>query len=452
MPKLTREVSLASSSGRVSVLDTLMLRPPTEHADYVSCDRGYPFGDEGCATPLISSDAASDSGVDSLVSTVISPHVNRETSTPTTRSEQLAILLARNYHSAPACSLDFISITSSIYLSHDEERDSERTLLGSPGEQVLRADVPSSLLCTGVAASPTSTLGDNDEYHSNDSIIDEDNVFLKSMSSSGQASTDAPSEADEGASVCALVEMHNASEAHKSMQEDDVVTSELPLGRMVHRHCVEMGTSPMCATGGPALSQALTTSATGGCGVDASTSPIDSAKKSIPVYSRNLLYRIRVPLAQRLRNACSNFSEENITPGSSTNDANKRSDSRSVSLSLSFRDLDSDDRKERTSLPPDSSPESGTVMETHDSPQADVTFRKKARLMSSVSSRKRPRLKSTSPHGGLVVAGELWRSGSMKYIGAGSGDTTMVEKHGSRSSMLKQLLLNHYYLCSAAKL
>ncbi|GFE52611.1 hypothetical protein BaOVIS_000150 [Babesia ovis] len=453
---MSRTVSITSASGRGSVLDTLMLRPATEHADYMSSDMDYGFVQSGCNTPLVSSNASSDCDVDSLVSTALSPQFDRGTTTPTTRSEQLAILLSRNYHSAPACSLDFIALTSSLRLHNDVERDSEKTLVESPvGHAMSPMDPGSSHNWNNKANTHRILPDDNDQNVVNMDIAIHDNATSDHSSVTTcniGTRTHEPSGDTENGRVCALVAMHKASEFKMTREESCGTNSDLPLGRMVHRHCVEMGTSPINASVAQRAPPA-TTSASAGCGVDVSTSPIESAKKSIPVYSRSLLYRIRVPLAQRLRNACSSFSEMQDSTCEEPGSANNSPTGLTGSLRLSLNELNSVSNRDSVSIRRDPSVDSTdttSATESNSSSHRASLFFKTVRSISVDSAPKRRRSTRSSSTDGLLVSGELWRSGSMNYIGPDYGEPP-AKKHTNRAEMLKELLLKHYYLCSGSK-
>ncbi|EDO05186.1 hypothetical protein BBOV_I000920 [Babesia bovis T2Bo] len=424
-----RTVSVTSTSGRSSVLDTLMLRPPTESYERLSHDLGYTYAGFDCSVPTVSSDASSDCDVDSLASTALSQDDNSEFRTPTTRAEQLSILCSRNHHSAPACSLEYIAMTSSIRLRVEVDRDSAKTYVDSPVGRRHSHSTTASPSSKGSLSSLRRISTNSVSGHCDDVCV----RLTTNSDTLGSVTADSDFTVSED-TVCALAVMHNASEIIQGKS-----VSDMPLGRMVHRRCVDMGTSPLNNSVGFECRSMVSSSLPVQCSVDASTSPMDSAHKSLPVYSRSLLYRIRVPLAQRLRNACSSFSEISESIGDSSLPMDTES------LSTSGSKVASVDNRETLSTRLSS--DSDVVISE---PEPEFTFLKSMRsIPSEVNPKRRRSIDSSQDKGDLVVGETVWRRGSIHYIGPEPGESR-TRRRKSNVEQLRQLLLKHYYLCSGS--
>ncbi|CDR96123.1 hypothetical protein, conserved [Babesia bigemina] len=447
MWSLSRDSSANGAEGRASVLDTLLLRSATDDVDVSS--KGYCTSVEtDSATPYLSSDASSNRVTGSHVTTTLSPTNSREPRTPTTRSEQLAILLARNYASAPACSLEFVNLTSSLRDSRETQRDSDITLLdncscpyarqNSTTQSPLNEDPSPSSQDQWINASGDEEPTENtDDMPLDSALVDENGC------------EDTQSVERESSRACALMNMHEATQAVENGVEDGIETTCYPLGPLVRRNCVDVGTSPMPPSPGEPEPSPPTSHA-----VEAGTSPIESVKKSIPVYSRSLLYRIRVPLAQRLRNSCSTLGGSLPSPRrSSVQRTNMSCERRSVSLRLSIQetatvDIENERSASTVSFSATSS-DLGSTINSDNASSEGGTFVKRVRCLQHRREGKRRRASRTSPNRGILVSGELWPNGTMKYIGP-DRDPGQENSHGDdRISLLNQMLARHYYLCTA---
>ncbi|GBE62631.1 hypothetical protein, conserved [Babesia ovata] len=447
MWSLSRESSANGAETRASVLDTLLLRSSTDDLDLSS--KGYCSSVETeSATPYMSSDASSNHITASNATTTLSPNNSREPRTPTTRSEQLAILLARNHYSAPACSLEFVNLTSSIRTSVESQRDSDVTLLDNCSCPYARQN-----------STTQSPLNDDPSPSSQDRWVDAsgdqqppvniDSVPLDSALVNEDGCEDTQSVEGEPSSACALMNMHKATQALERTAEDGIDTTSFPLGPLVRRNCVDVGTSPMPPSPGEPAPSPPTSSA-----VDAGTSPIESVKKSIPVYSRSLLYRIRVPLAQRLRNSCSTLGGSIPSPRrSSVQRANMSCERTSVSLRLRIQDTAAVDVENETSASDGLSSTTSSDVRRPVIPENATaeggTFLKRVRCLKNNREGKRRRAASASPSRGIVVSGELWPNGTMKYIGPDLSSDQANNGGDDRLFLLNQMFARHYHLCKA---
>ncbi|GIX62345.1 uncharacterized protein BcabD6B2_17800 [Babesia caballi] len=444
-----RKESIAGGDGRASVMDTLLLRPAKEDMELENVNSARSSVESGAATPFAVSDGTP-SGLDtSRVTPVRSPTLSRERRTPLTRSQQLAILLARNHYSAPACSLDFVNLTPCLSELCESRRDSLGSLVENSEERAPREEAVSPQAPQGDASPPKpddTTAGGKETASLSRAETGSTNVESDFVEDDGRE--EAPAVERGEAATCALIAMHRASAALGPAPTAGVRTAELSLGRLVHRNCVDMATSPLTsALDVPTLSTAAAS------GVEAGTSPMASAKKSIPVYSRSLLYRIRVPLAQRLRN-CSSYGDANQSPQGSARRVNMSCYRRSASLRLSSQRASAVEFS-MSELNTDSPPTAASSDGVSDgsagrgpSPGCDATFRKRAR-QAALEDERRRRLARSSPGRGLVVAGELWLSGTMKNIGPKIEGSAGSGRRDSHASMLRRLLKRQRSLSSS---
>ncbi|KAK1938361.1 hypothetical protein X943_000588 [Babesia divergens] len=454
MPNANRDSHAGLKDGRCSVLDTLLLRPGSEG---VCGDFASGRSSCGSLTPYGKSDASSTDGVGTSSMGMSVATIGRGTRTPTSRAEQLELLLSRNYYSAPACSLDFVNLTSSIRDSGEEVFDLEPTLSDVATDEFR---VPPSTACPVLLSFPSVDI---EPFGVGMAACD--SPFTGSVlrtTTGSNCSDDIPKATEPPVECCedpptasALMEMHTASEAMAAASRSSEPPTMAQLDRFVRRTCMDISTSPLSqpAEGEPPSSRPYVP-----CGVDASTSPMGSAARSIPVYSRSLLYRIRVPLAQRLRNACSNFCDGRLSERRLNLSCERRSVDLPVNLiGPSAADLSSGDsstRDDDLGWYPDESRCNGADTDATDvdMPHAasDYQFRKKRRFVSSARHRRNSHGSTASPNSGLLVFGELWPQGSMRCIGPvfhgtstyGDGDTKLLE--------LNQLLARHFYLCTGS--
>ncbi|BAM38563.1 conserved hypothetical protein [Theileria orientalis strain Shintoku] len=267
------------------------------------------------------------------------------TRTPTNIAEQLPILLARKYYSAPACLLRFVNLTSSIRSSSPQRRDSDVSVIDNemdftddfnldPNDDIgnFKSDEEVPEILSVGALSNGSPLVNNPLHCSDDSgYVDVDpvdiNVVLQSVNSKYGSHFDkgcspffdmketngaeaSKVRVDVGTSPLVLDKSHGTDDFpfNGSLDSDShMVPEDTKLDYYVDGAKTLNTTDPETEFFSPgfgsekehAPSPGFSTLKSGDFSVKKSEF---SADKQIPVYCRSLLYRIRVPLSKRLKN------------------------------------------------------------------------------------------------------------------------------------------------------
>ncbi|AFZ80580.1 hypothetical protein BEWA_034370 [Theileria equi strain WA] len=254
-----------------------------------------------------------------------------ETRTPTTRLDQLPILLARNYFTAPACLLEFINTTSTIHHGTISNRDSDGTIIGYEDDQFESYNVDTNdELCDIEHLDSTSsevlsnTLTRRTSLASNETVAESfsknfvyfdanpiDNLQQNATSPSNF--TDCEPECDStGRSDSVNVTKISIDKGTSPLVIHENVQTLDPrnIGASHVKDIIIDAESPRTLDSPAKNSNCQKKRAideetdveSESCTKDPDTSLSRETKNEMPVYCRSLLYRIRVPLSKRLKN------------------------------------------------------------------------------------------------------------------------------------------------------
>ncbi|UKJ87608.1 hypothetical protein MACJ_000044 [Theileria orientalis] len=336
------------SDYRLSVLDALLNRDVSEnYSNDRSSEPADAYSDSEKRSHRISHHLSQNSSDFDVGDSVPSSPLLLGTKTPTNRAEQLPLLLARNYYTAPACLLRFVNTTSSIRSSPSEHRDSDETVIDNQFDPIddfnldtnddidmFKSDeeVP-EILSIGTFSNKSSLMRNNQLHHSDDfGYVDtacvDLNLVLQSVNSKYG------SHFDKGCSP--LFHFKETNYSGGSKDTVDVGTSPLlfdtshktnnfafngdmnsdsqlmPEDTKLDSYYVDRAKNFNTTDPEPEFSSPGFESEkehTHGPRYSTLKSGDFSVKKSefsnqrqMPVYCRSLLYRIRVPLSKRLKN------------------------------------------------------------------------------------------------------------------------------------------------------
>ncbi|UKK00018.1 hypothetical protein MACK_000084 [Theileria orientalis] len=334
------------SDYRLSVLDALLNRNVSEnYSNDRSSEPADAYSDSEKRSHRISQVLSQNSSdYDETNSTTSSPLL-LGTKTPTNRAEQLPLLLARNYYTAPACLLRFVNTTSSIRSSPSEHRDSDGTVidnqidpidfnLDNEDMDIFKSDeeVP-EILSIGTLSNRSSLVRNRQLHYSDDlSYVDVDSVDLNMVLQS--VNSKYGSHFDKGCSP--FFDLKDTNYTDGSKDRVDVGTSPLlfdtshktdnfafngnlnsdsqfiPEDTKLDSYGVDGAknfntTDPEPEFFSPGFGSEkehphgprYSTLKSGDFSVKKSEF---SKQRQMPVYCRSLLYRIRVPLSKRLKN------------------------------------------------------------------------------------------------------------------------------------------------------
>lgn len=427
-------------------MDTLLLRAASETDDFDFISSQF---SPGSGTPYVESNAST-RDEEPAITRSTSPRISSELRTPQSRSEQLAILLARNYYSAPACSLAYVNIPSSDSGGYESSYERVTTICNAnaeKNEQTWRKQpVPTlSIPPVGLESSTIDILRCESSLDDSTQPGNVSNIDLADMPLQDESPVNATD--DNAPAVCALMEMHNASEALEAAEKDESVYPLLPLNLPLDPSRVDVSTSPL-DTGADEATTVLPLGSIG-CIDDAATSPMESAKRSIPVYSRSLLYRIRVPLAQRLKNTCHNFGEYLGRDNRSNTSCERQQLKRVISVSETAHEDPSSaesslDEETFLNWSPDLMQGGVGDITPPENNGEDIYFWKRRRWTISNGKRKQIRRYSNTESTGLMMSGEFWARGSMRYIGAKFGGVPIVNDRETRAIQTTMLLSRYF--------
>ncbi|KAK2197033.1 hypothetical protein BdWA1_000028 [Babesia duncani] len=212
-----------------------------------------------------------------------------ESYTPLSRSDQLKILLAREYHSAPACTIDFLNASSSFNLDGTNERDSTETLVDGSGRHIALGDLDAFSTAREPHVPSTSRTSLISSPGSKASV---DQNIAKSISKN--------------------VELNPVVQEAPVTKRARVDTSTSPLQPEV-LPTTDYGSKPTSPEVQPQQStidvatrvdDEANAQSTRRSNASSSGKLVESERRDLPVYCRSLLYRIRVPLWQRLKRGC----------------------------------------------------------------------------------------------------------------------------------------------------
>lgn len=271
-----------------------------------------------------------------------------ETKTPTSRLDQLPILLARNYFTAPACLLEFINTTSTINPGALSNRDSDGTICDYEDDKFVDCNLDTS---DGICVverlgyiPPTEVLNGT---LTRTSLASNGTISESGIESLAYSDTN---------SICNLQQTNTSQSLDSTDCEPENCGSICRTGPFSNveirtKFCVDRGTSPLAAP----KSSSVDTQATDSYqsvvyagkfheGISSGDDPCISSdppsntsdvyrmnpkrrineevdaeyssyasdsnvatqsvetQRELPVYCRSLLYRIRVPLSKRLKN------------------------------------------------------------------------------------------------------------------------------------------------------
>uniref|UniRef100_A0A3B0MHB5 Uncharacterized protein n=1 Tax=Theileria annulata TaxID=5874 RepID=A0A3B0MHB5_THEAN len=338
----------------LSVLDTLLNRDVYDVSiNETTSEIRRAYSDSDNNSHLVSSSSSrilSENGIPN--STLESP-LFTETKTPTTRSEQLPILLARNYYTAPPCLLRFVNTSSTIRSYKERKRDSDGTILDNEFDPIIDCNVDTNdemddyslnendveTFSIGTMTNRTSLMSDQ-QFHDTDDLAYmnmgplELNLVLQSVSSKQD------NHLDKGCSPIVIQKSRNSNQnskvtvdigtspllVHESELFDKwVSTDKLDEYTEIKVEDPEIKLEPTTMDSYPSEPQSNSLITTD---VDVPASEFSENKDTInsneystlesgdfsiinqelpkenqiPVYCRSLLYRIRVPLSKRLKN------------------------------------------------------------------------------------------------------------------------------------------------------
>ncbi|EAN33282.1 hypothetical protein TpMuguga_01g00038 [Theileria parva strain Muguga] len=354
MIKPNKNSNSGESKFGLSVLDTLLNRDIYDVSinETTSEIRGF-YSDSDNNSHLVSSSSShilSENGIPN--STLESP-LFTETKTPTNRSEQLPILLARNYYTAPPCLLRFVNSTSTIRSYKENKRDSDGTVLDNEYDPIIDCNVDTNdemddydLNENDVETFSIGTMTNRTSLMSDQQFPDSDELAYMNMDPLElnlvlqNASSKRDPHFDKGCSPFVIEKSTDSNTNSKVtvdigtspliMDETElfdkwVSTDKLDEDTEVKVEDIEIKLEPTTMDSYPPELESNDLNTTD-VDVEPSEFPInddapDSKEYStlesgdfsiknqelpqenqIPVYCRSLLYRIRVPLSKRLKN------------------------------------------------------------------------------------------------------------------------------------------------------